>query len=257
MMFRSVSRSAGLLSGRLGRETTAKLRSNLAPERLSRLAFSTDSRKTYASLSESQSAENEPVPLPALAYAYDDYDYDDELDEGTEGVHEGNKPLGHQGANGDVNHDVMSSDAIQGAFHTSSGPTGRGPTSSTPYPPPSSIISTKAGATRKVGGGTGGSRHRCPKCGTTVTFRCDYEENTFYCASCSGWFVINPNTVLAHDQGKENGSPYEEFMARNETRVEEPEILMRHVSDVFFCREFLRWTELIVFFCRCPTKVKD
>jgi hypothetical protein len=79
------------------------------------------------------------------------------------------------------------------------------------------------------GGGSGGSgtgRHRCPKvrlyiiyiyihwkhdygmidththnlsplyfhqCGTFVTFRHgDFDENTLYCAACSGWFILHP-----------------------------------------------------------------
>jgi hypothetical protein len=92
---------------------------------------------------------------------------------------------------------------------------------------------------RKAGGGGGGTgRHRCPKCGATVTFRCDFEENTFYCASCSGWFFANPETIQARAAGGGNigdGSSYEEFLAKNgpkktSTPGTEPEILMQHVS---------------------------
>jgi hypothetical protein len=67
----------------------------------------------------------------------------------------------------------------------------------TPYPPPPSAEQrqqeqqggvTHLGSnpvTYRNGGGGGGSgggsgRHRCPKCGTTVTFKSDSEDNTFY-----------------------------------------------------------------------------
>ena len=67
----------------------------------------------------------------------------------------------------------------------------------TPYPPPPSAEQRQqeqqGGVTHlgsnpviyRNGGGGGGSgggsgRHRCPKCGTTVTFKCDFEDNTFY-----------------------------------------------------------------------------
>ena len=60
------------------------------------------------------------------------------------------------------------------------------PSSSSPYPLPGAPMSPRAG-------GSGGGRHRCPKCGTFVVFRHgDFSENTFYCAACSGWFVLSP-----------------------------------------------------------------
>eukprot|EP00539_Tryblionella_compressa_P019486 CAMPEP_0178880096 /NCGR_PEP_ID=MMETSP0747-20121128/12291_1 /TAXON_ID=913974 /ORGANISM="Nitzschia punctata, Strain CCMP561" /LENGTH=817 /DNA_ID=CAMNT_0020547987 /DNA_START=57 /DNA_END=2510 /DNA_ORIENTATION=- len=140
---------------------------------------------------------------------------------------------------------------IQGAVAPGSSGVGDGgnTTTSKPYPPPSSPETTggtisyrKAGGGGSGGGGTG--RHRCPKCGTTVTFRCDFEENTFYCASCSGWFVANPKTIeatAAPGDGTKDGSSYEEFLAKNGPNIQktagnsnssnEPEILMRHVPE--------------------------
>ena len=69
------------------------------------------------------------------------------------------------------------------------------------------------GTTRFVGsggggngtGGGGGGPHRCPKCGANVTFQepnanasfstnGGIQNNCFYCAACSGWFLIQPNT---------------------------------------------------------------
>jgi len=55
---------------------------------------------------------------------------------------------------------------------------------------------------RSGGGGNGGGtgRYRCPKCGTHVTFRHgDFEENTFYCATCSGWFLVTPTTTASNN----------------------------------------------------------
>jgi len=57
------------------------------------------------------------------------------------------------------------------------------------------------------GGGGGSGGHRCPKCGAHVTFQSSassnssssnknaLQSNCFYCASCSGWFLIQPNLV--------------------------------------------------------------
>jgi hypothetical protein len=70
-----------------------------------------------------------------------------------------------------------------------------------------------------IGGGGGGSgRALCPKCGTRVTFQHpEFEENSFYCASCSGWFVINANTAIGKDSS-----------------VQIPNILMQKVSNFIF-----------------------
>eukprot|EP00541_Cyclophora_tenuis_P007977 CAMPEP_0116546592 /NCGR_PEP_ID=MMETSP0397-20121206/3306_1 /TAXON_ID=216820 /ORGANISM="Cyclophora tenuis, Strain ECT3854" /LENGTH=697 /DNA_ID=CAMNT_0004071027 /DNA_START=39 /DNA_END=2133 /DNA_ORIENTATION=- len=68
------------------------------------------------------------------------------------------------------------------------------------------------------GGGGGSGRHRCPKCGTNVTFRHgDFEENTFYCATCSGWFLITTHTI--EGKGPEEGSAID------------PQILMQHIPE--------------------------
>jgi hypothetical protein len=178
-------------------------------------------------------------PLPAVAYAYDD-SYDDSCDDETVGdsFRKTSSSMPSQNA---VNwkfpiHDVTSRriGSRKIILSAAAGSSGRGgQTSSTPYPPPSSVENPKSGPTRRASGGGSGGRHRCPKCGTTVTFRCDFEENTFYCASCSGWFVANPNTIVGSEssQNKADGSPYEEFLAKNGSKkVDEPEILMRHVS---------------------------
>jgi ATP-dependent Clp protease ATP-binding subunit ClpX len=117
-----------------------------------------------------------------------------------------------------------------------------------PYPPPSEgQPGSKPVAFRKGSGG--GGRHRCPKCGTDVTFKCDYEENTFYCASCAGWFAgtrpveaatdyhpssTDPRTVRVD----EDGSVYERFIAKDMRNAQnkgnvgsEQEIIMRHIPE--------------------------
>lgn len=47
-------------------------------------------------------------------------------------------------------------------------------------------------STRKLSGNGGsGGRQKCPKCGMSVTFKhADFESNTFYCATCSNWFLV-------------------------------------------------------------------
>lgn len=67
------------------------------------------------------------------------------------------------------------------------------------------------------------NRHRCPKCGTFVTFRHgDFDENTFYCAACSGWFVVSPQTTI---------TGYETTHAANTSNKQDPPILMQHIPD--------------------------
>jgi len=232
-MFRSASRGARTLSEHLGRKRVANLRLNhrgTASGTASRSFGTQQNDDVFSTLSGKASFAQEPQPLAAVAYAYDD-DFED--DTTSHEVQIGNTSSDqHLSAQHAVKkYDVTSRRIGIPLSSASDGATGRGPSSSTPYPPPSSMMSSKPGASRKVGGG-GGGRHRCPKCGTTVTFRCDYEDNTFYCASCSGWFVVNPNTIHANDDGKPDGSPYEEFMAKNLPRkVSDPEILMRHVPE--------------------------
>ena len=167
-------------------------------------------------------------PLPALAFAYD-YD-DDEAENGNMNPSE---------LNSSSNDDRLAPYPVDNVVTSRGGdfflaaaaggpPSGRGHFAPTLSSKPSSMVSGKGS---HVGGG-GNGRHRCPKCGTTVTFRCDYEENTFYCASCSGWFVVSPSTIMAGELDKmEDGSPYEEFMGKSRSaRMADPEILMRHVS---------------------------
>lgn len=162
-----------------------------------------------------------PEPLVALAYEYDD-------DDGREAYSLKMSSSSTEASKHDVvcrsyeSAGTSSSSNLMNYLSFSSG--GRIP-NLTPQPS-SQFKLTK----RKASGGGGGTgRYRCPKCGTHVTFRHgDFEENTFYCATCSGWFLVTPNTISG--EGKEG-----EFIAqsRNGTdgsKIQGPEILMQHVS---------------------------
>jgi hypothetical protein len=69
----------------------------------------------------------------------------------------------------------------------------------------------------------------------SATFRHgDFEENTYYCETCSGWFLIDSNG----DRNKEGnrGPAYEEYMTKNGgdgslNKPQDPQILMHHVSN--------------------------
>lgn len=145
------------------------------------------------SSSSSFSHPQEPLPALALAYDYEDPPYDDCDDECTN----------------DTTATVV-------ALGNTTGP--RAPSSS-PYPPPGNYDPNKV-IPRGKQGGSGGGRHRCPKCGTYVTFRHgDFEENTFYCAACSGWFVANQKPEEAYDEQMNNRDN------------KEPQVLMQHIPE--------------------------
>lgn len=93
------------------------------------------------------------------------------------------------------------------------------------------------GSSSGGGGGGGAGKHKCPKCGTSVTFKhADFEDNTFYCASCSGWFLVKN----ANKGGGDDGSSVSAAAASNggtgiygvfnNDNVPSPKISMQHVS---------------------------
>ena len=106
-----------------------------------------------------------------------------------------------------------------------------GGASSSPYPPPSRHTKNKSG-------GGGGTRHRCPKCGTFVTFRhTDFDENTFYCASCSGWFVVSPSAprMTAVDRDDKEMTAFTDKSKHAQTK--DPALVMQHIPDNEMGRE--------------------
>jgi len=61
-----------------------------------------------------------------------------------------------------------------------------------------------------------------------VTFRHgDFDENTFYCAACSGWFVVNPDTTVT---GK-NYHNDDILEKRAKQQQQDPPVLMQHIPD--------------------------
>lgn len=166
-------------------------------------------------------------PLPALAYDY--WDDDEE--------HDGLATM--SGSSSAVNNDVTLGYNTHFFSHATKIDNSAGRTPSSPHLNPPfegrSLPSRKSGGDGGAGGGNG--RHRCPKCGTSVTFRHgDFEENTYYCATCSGWFLIDSNTT--GDRNKEgSGVPaYEEYTTKSgsdgsSNKPQGPQIIMHHVSD--------------------------
>mmetsp|Transcript_4077 Transcript_4077/g.9441 ORF Transcript_4077/g.9441 Transcript_4077/m.9441 type:complete len:729 (+) Transcript_4077:2580-4766(+) len=226
LMLRTATRKAFTVTDRVGKKWLAS-----SSKPLTRAAdFST---KTSDGISGDLDSHAHPVPLPAVAYAYDDDDY--ELEGDTSNTATSFASLSSD--NKSKAPSVLNTLDPKSSLVTGGSKAGRGPTMANPYPAPSSIGSKTAGPIRKVGGGGGGGsgsnlRPDCPKCGATVTFRCDFEENTYYCASCSGWFVANPNTIMGSD-GKihEGGSVYDEFIARTGGGLKQPDMMMRRVPD--------------------------
>ena len=154
-------------------------------------------------------------PMPALALAYD-YEYDEPGNDSQESM------ISH---NGSISSELKSLSLHCRQYSTTLG-SGSG-----------------GGGTR---GGNGG-KHKCPKCGNSVTFKhTDFEENTFYCASCSGWFLVKNSggnaevsqPVVPHGHG--SGGGYLEFKDATEysgeenggstRRLSQSQIIMQHVS---------------------------
>lgn len=182
-----------------------------------------------------------PEPMVAVAYDYTDDDDDREIQESYQQV------VGDTSVTvRDIKHGLFRSGAqISSKLNDPVGSTGNGDgsNSTSPYPLPGSIASPVSTARKVSGGGGGpgsggGGRHRCPKCGTYVTFRHgDFDENTFYCAACSGWFVISPNVApttagLANDTTK---AGYEELLERQVHMQRkangDPQVIMQHIPD--------------------------
>jgi ATP-dependent protease Clp ATPase subunit len=60
-----------------------------------------------------------------------------------------------------------------------------------------------------------------------VTFRHgDFDENTFYCAACSGWFVVSPGTTITDAQ-------QEDVIEKNDgmKKIVDPQVLMQHIPE--------------------------
>jgi len=113
----------------------------------------------------------DPLPMPALAIAYDDEEYDSEytdMDVNYSPAQDMTAKYGDGGTMNTATDGVLTSSQSFKPIKGSGGPPSSG-----------------------GGGGTGNGKHKCPKCGMSVTFQhTDFEDNTFYCATCSGWFLV-------------------------------------------------------------------
>lgn len=167
----------------------------------------------------------QPLPMPAVAH----YDYADEYEEDEVDI---------------GSCDTMSITSIlRGGGDTSSSHNGGSIGES----------GNNNGSTRFVGGGGGGNGgpHRCPKCGATVTFQGSasnksIQNNCFYCAACSGWFLVQPNNTemssaaaaSAHSKyllsklANEGAGAGKEIptTASSGRKITDPQFVMQHVS---------------------------
>ena len=106
------------------------------------------------------------------------------------------------------------------------------------------------GGTTGSGGGNG--KHKCPKCGMSVTFKHgDFEENTFYCATCSGWFLVKGSEKEASLPFAYDEFNKEEKGSTKQKKVVRPQILMSHVSILYIqyssSNRMKGWNHLVMF----------
>eukprot|EP00579_Thalassiosira_antarctica_P001098 CAMPEP_0201865276 /NCGR_PEP_ID=MMETSP0902-20130614/172_1 /ASSEMBLY_ACC=CAM_ASM_000551 /TAXON_ID=420261 /ORGANISM="Thalassiosira antarctica, Strain CCMP982" /LENGTH=809 /DNA_ID=CAMNT_0048389967 /DNA_START=93 /DNA_END=2522 /DNA_ORIENTATION=- len=133
----------------------------------------------------------QPLPMPAVAY--DDCDFYDEIDDNDHDGSGGYHQASHVGISITVG-GGGGSKGNGGGSMTGGGGSGDGTTR---------FVGSGGGGNGTGSGG--GGPHRCPKCGANVTFQepnanasfstnGGIQNNCFYCAACSGWFLIQPNT---------------------------------------------------------------
>ena len=78
------------------------------------------------------------------------------------------------------------------------------------------------------------------QCGLSVTFKhSDFEENTFYCANCSGWFLVKNADKQSDKQNVSQITPAitsddlnEDKGSVKQRKIARPQILMEHVSHI-------------------------
>ena len=138
----------------------------------------------------------EPHPMPAVAY--DDYEYDDDADINDDDLKNSSEQNFMTSTNSNTIYNVYAGGPSNNNTTNTNGPLG------VENDKLSNNLRFIGRSTKGSGGGGGsGSGHRCPKCGAHVTFQSSssssnknaLQSNCFYCASCSGWFLIQPNLV--------------------------------------------------------------
>jgi hypothetical protein len=235
---------------RASSSATKGMLSRTIPLRLSKLksqghlawrsAWGSNHHGAVRNLTSRQSGSAWPIPLPAVAY---DTDLFEGQDDSSDGDDTSVAAIYGKLQNADTHHDVRLRRspppvAARPPRDIASSSLGSPSTSaSSPYPPPSG---------RKAGNnGGGGGRNRCPKCGTFVTFRhTDFDDNTFYCAACSGWFVVSPGAPMTADT-HEDGE-LASIMEKQATpqRRQDPTLVMQHIPEQELSRAQNRQTPI-------------
>ena len=191
-------------------------------------------------------------PLPALAYAYDYSDDDEDSDSRTSCDSSSTgastsvifTPTDDSSSVGTGTDFYVCKESMSSDSSMSSSSFGNAKNSAIPSRAHASSRSKlHSSSTRRVsgGGGSGGysggggkggnGKCKCPKCGNNVTFKHgDFEENTFYCATCSGWFIVK--NEHASDSAASADSRYNNTFGR--TIPPQQPIVMQHVS-LFSC----------------------
>ena len=191
----------------------------------------------------------EPHPLPAVAYDYVDDDFcEDEVDD--ELLYDANDK-------NNLHHNYLHINANSGG-----GPTSMSGVENDKLSNLTRFVGHGGGGGGGGGSSGGGSRHRCPKCGANVTFQdasllsgttttTSIQSNCFYCASCSGWFLIQPPTAnnnnLVHPDHQHQSAHSKYLLTKlgeqrssssssseeegDNSKISQPQFVMHHVSQ--------------------------
>lgn len=175
----------------------------------------------------------QPLPMPAVAHC--DFEVYDDTD-------------GYE--YGDNNTTIHQESHLEVHANAAGGNSGRGPTMMGGTHTNDNTTSRFVGGPPNGGGGGGGhSHHRCPKCGASVTFQDSsknkgMQNNCFYCAACSGWFLVKPtnSSSVEMDESKfllskmaaaaqdVNGEKVANGAPAANRKISQPQFVMQHVS---------------------------
>jgi hypothetical protein len=224
--------SRHLHTRRLHRCRTEQLQQSAAPP------FALLNRNNVSSDIAKRMIHIQPLPMPAVAHC--DFDVYDDIDCYEYGGDD--DAVAHQASHVDI----LASAAAGGNS------SGRGPTMIGGNNDDNTTSRFIGGPPNGGGSGGGGhSHHRCPKCGATVTFQDTSKKNNkgmqnncFYCAACSGWFLVKPNNTnsstmemdeskfllskMAASAAEANGEKV--VGAPPNRKISQPQFVMQHVS---------------------------
>eukprot|EP00985_Skeletonema_marinoi_P011679 scaffold5559_cov193-Skeletonema_marinoi.AAC.7 len=177
----------------------------------------------------------QPLPMPAVAHC--DFDVYDDIDDY------------EYGDDNDTAHLASHVDIVASA---AGGNSGRGPTmmGGNNHNNDNTTSSRFVGGGPPNGGNGGGgghSHHRCPKCGASVTFQDSsknkgMQNNCFYCAACSGWFLVKPtnSSTMEMDESKfllskmaaaAEGNGEKVVGAPGNRKISQPQFVMQHMPE--------------------------